>query len=55
MTHQEMMSMKIPIEDRTFCVDKLAEYRACYHVNFPLQSWYCPHQKHEYIACTHEE
>ena len=53
-TLEEMKALKIPVPDRGYCMDELAEYYKCYHKNMPFLSYYCSHQKHNFIACDYE-
>lgn len=53
-TKEEMVSAKLPLEDRDYCADKLLKYRACRADVFPWL-YKCHHEKHEYMTCEFED
>ncbi len=54
-TEEEVRAAKVPHERRDYCAHKLLKYYHCYEKNFPYLSYYCSHEKHDYIGCKHEE
>ena len=52
-TLEEMKALKIPVPDRGYCVDELADYVKCYHKNSPFLSYHCSHQKHHLHECEY--
>uniref|UniRef100_A0A1B6DKI8 NADH dehydrogenase [ubiquinone] 1 beta subcomplex subunit 7 n=1 Tax=Clastoptera arizonana TaxID=38151 RepID=A0A1B6DKI8_9HEMI len=53
-TEEEMISAKLPLEDRTYCAHLLIEYRKCRYDNWPLP-YRCHHEKHAYETCEYNE
>lgn len=53
-SEEEMLSAKIPLEDRDYCVHLLLNYRACRADVWPL-AYKCSHERHEYLTCEYEE
>ncbi|XP_022905070.1 NADH dehydrogenase [ubiquinone] 1 beta subcomplex subunit 7 [Onthophagus taurus] len=53
-TKEDMLSAKIPPQNRDYCVDYLLKFQTCRKDNFP---WVvaCEHEKHEYLHCQHED
>ncbi|XP_050303838.1 NADH dehydrogenase [ubiquinone] 1 beta subcomplex subunit 7 [Anthonomus grandis grandis] len=53
-TEAEMISVKLPLEDRDYCAHKLIAYRSCYKEKFP---WIvkCSHEKHDYLNCKYDD
>lgn len=53
-TKEEMISAKIPLEDRDYCAHKLIQYKACRADVWPW-AYKCTPEKHEYVHCQYEE
>uniref|UniRef100_A0A1B0A087 NADH dehydrogenase [ubiquinone] 1 beta subcomplex subunit 7 n=1 Tax=Glossina pallidipes TaxID=7398 RepID=A0A1B0A087_GLOPL len=53
-TKEEMVSAKLPLEDRDYCADVLLKYRACRTRVFPFL-YKCHHERHEYMTCEYED
>ncbi|KAJ6642239.1 NADH dehydrogenase [ubiquinone] 1 beta subcomplex subunit 7 [Pseudolycoriella hygida] len=53
-TEEEMISAKIPLEERDYCAHKLLDYRACRADVFPFV-YKCHHAKHDYLTCQYED
>lgn len=49
-----MESVKMPLENRDYCADKLLDYTVCRTENFPFII-NCAHQKHAYLNCKYDE
>lgn len=50
----EMISAKLPIEERDYCAHKKIDYLACRADVWPL-AYRCVHSKHELMNCQFEE
>lgn len=53
-TKEEMISAKIPLKFRDYCVDKLLKYQSCRADSFPFV-YKCAHERHEYMNCEYED
>lgn len=53
-TKEQMVSAKLPLEDRDYCAHKLLEYRGCRSEVFPFV-YKCAHERHAYLTCEYEE
>lgn len=50
----EMISAKLPQEDRDYCAHKVIEHMACRADVWPW-AYKCAHAKHELMTCQYEE
>lgn len=53
-TEDEMVSAKLPIEERDYCAHKKIDYLACRADVWPL-AYRCAHSKHELMTCQFDE
>lgn len=53
-TEEEMISAKIPLENRDYCAHILMKYQKCRNDVWPW-AYKCHHEKHEYMTCEFEE
>lgn len=53
-TEAEMISAKLPLEDRSYCAHLLIDYRVCRTKHWPL-AYKCHHEKHAYETCEFNE
>lgn len=53
-TEAEMISAKLPIEERDYCAHTKIEYLACLSDHWPL-AYRCAHEKHAQAQCQYDE
>lgn len=53
-TKEELMSAKVPLENRDYCAHKLLKLLSCQDDVWPFV-YKCSHDKHEYMNCQYEE
>lgn len=53
-TEAEMVSAKLPLEERDYCAHKKIDYLRCYADHFPFV-YKCAHEKHAEATCLYEE
>ncbi|XP_046995475.1 NADH dehydrogenase [ubiquinone] 1 beta subcomplex subunit 7 [Schistocerca americana] len=53
-TEEEMISAKIPPENRDYCAHLLIKYQACRADVWPW-AYKCAHEKHAYMTCEFED
>ncbi|KAJ8972543.1 hypothetical protein NQ314_000130 [Rhamnusium bicolor] len=53
-TEEEMISAKLPREDRDYCAHHLLKFRACRKDNWPFPVL-CEHEKHVYLNCKYDD
>lgn len=53
-TKEQMVSAKLPLQDRDYCAHKLLEFRGCRADVFPFV-YKCSHERHAYLTCEYEE
>lgn len=53
-TEEEMISVKLPIEERDYCAHTKIDYLRCLADVWPL-AYRCAHEKHAQAFCQYEE
>lgn len=53
-TEEEMISAKLPLEERDYCAHKKIDYLACRADVWPF-AYKCAHSKHEVLTCLADE
>lgn len=53
-TEAEMISAKIPLEERDYCAHKKIDYLACRADVWPW-AYQCHHAKHDVLNCQYDE
>lgn len=53
-TEAEMISAKLPLEERDYCAHKKIDYLACRADVWPW-AYKCAHAKHEVLSCLADE
>lgn len=51
---EDLISCRIPPEDRDYCAHILMEYQQCRYKNMPM-IYKCAHEKHALLSCEHQE
>ena len=53
-TEEEMISAKLPLENRDYCAHLAIKFQQCRKEVWPW-AWKCAPEKHEYLSCQYEE
>lgn len=53
-TEEEMISAKLPLENRDYCAHLALKVQQCRKEVWPW-AWKCNPEKHEYLSCQYEE
>ncbi|CAG9772841.1 unnamed protein product [Ceutorhynchus assimilis] len=53
-TKDELVSAKIPLQDRDYCAHKLLIYQGCRKDTFPFVVK-CAHEKHDFLNCKYDD
>lgn len=53
-TEEEMISAKLPLENRDYCAHLALKLQQCRKEVWPW-AWKCNPEKHEYLSCQYEE
>lgn len=53
-SEEELISAKIPLEERDYCAHKKIEYLKCIADVFPW-NYKCAHERHAQATCLYEE
>lgn len=51
---EDLISAKIPHQNRDYCAHYLLDYQSCRYKNMPLL-YKCAHERHAYLTCEKDD